>query len=115
MRAAVMRDWTLRVDDLPDPTPGPGQVLTKVSRHDDMNGAAVHDPCAVMSITHPELFRSREVHVAVEAHGRITRGQTVVDQRSLLERLPPNCTMQVGIDADAAFAVIVESIAHYSS
>jgi threonine dehydrogenase-like Zn-dependent dehydrogenase len=30
MRAAVMRDWNLRVDDLPDPTPGPGQVLTKV-------------------------------------------------------------------------------------
>ena len=86
-----------------------------VSRHDDMDGAAVHDPCAVMSITHPELFRSREVHVAVETHGRITRGQTVVDQRSLPERLPPNCTMQVGIDADAAFAVIVESIDHYSS
>jgi threonine dehydrogenase-like Zn-dependent dehydrogenase len=30
MRAAIMRDWQLRVDDLPDPTPGPGQVLTKV-------------------------------------------------------------------------------------
>jgi threonine dehydrogenase-like Zn-dependent dehydrogenase len=30
MRAAVMKDWQLRVDDLPDPTPGPGQVLTKV-------------------------------------------------------------------------------------
>src|SRR6476469_3446167 len=30
MRAAIMRDWTLRVDDLPDPTPGPGQVLTRV-------------------------------------------------------------------------------------
>jgi threonine dehydrogenase-like Zn-dependent dehydrogenase len=30
MRAAVMRDWELRVDELPDPTPGPGQVLTKV-------------------------------------------------------------------------------------
>ena len=30
MRAAVMRDWQLRVDDLPDPTPGPGQVLGKV-------------------------------------------------------------------------------------
>ena len=25
-----MRDWKLRVDDLPDPEPGPGQVLTKV-------------------------------------------------------------------------------------
>ncbi len=30
MRAAVMRDWQLRVDDLPDPVPGPGQVLTRV-------------------------------------------------------------------------------------
>ena len=30
MRATVMRDWQLRVDDLADPTPGPGQVLTKV-------------------------------------------------------------------------------------
>lgn len=30
MRAAVMRDWTLRVDEVPDPVPGPGQVLTRV-------------------------------------------------------------------------------------
>jgi threonine dehydrogenase-like Zn-dependent dehydrogenase len=30
MRAAVMRDWKLRVDDVPDPVPGAGQVLAKV-------------------------------------------------------------------------------------
>ena len=30
MRAAVIRDWQLRVDDIDEPTPGPGQVLTKV-------------------------------------------------------------------------------------
>jgi threonine dehydrogenase-like Zn-dependent dehydrogenase len=30
MRAAVMRDWELRIDDVPDPVPGAGQVLTKV-------------------------------------------------------------------------------------
>ena len=30
MRAAVIRDWQLRVDDIPEPVPGPGQVLTKV-------------------------------------------------------------------------------------
>ena len=29
---------------------------TYVSRHEDMRGAAVHDPCAVMALTHPELF-----------------------------------------------------------
>ena len=30
MRAAVMTNWELRVDDIDTPTPGPGQVLTKV-------------------------------------------------------------------------------------
>jgi threonine dehydrogenase-like Zn-dependent dehydrogenase len=30
MRAAVMQDWELRVDDVAEPEPGPGQVLTKV-------------------------------------------------------------------------------------
>ncbi len=30
MRAAVMRDWSLRVDDIPEPVMGGGQVLAKV-------------------------------------------------------------------------------------
>ena len=30
MRAAVIRDWQLRVEDMPVPVPGPGQVLTRV-------------------------------------------------------------------------------------
>jgi threonine dehydrogenase-like Zn-dependent dehydrogenase len=30
MRAAVMRNWELRVDDVADPVAGPGQVLTEV-------------------------------------------------------------------------------------
>jgi threonine dehydrogenase-like Zn-dependent dehydrogenase len=30
MRAAVMKDWELRVDDIDTPTAGPGQVLTRV-------------------------------------------------------------------------------------
>lgn len=30
MRAAVIRDWQLRVDDIAEPVPGAGQVLTKV-------------------------------------------------------------------------------------
>lgn len=30
MRAAVMRNWELRVDEVADPVPGAGQVLTKV-------------------------------------------------------------------------------------
>ncbi|MBU3690069.1 MAG: alcohol dehydrogenase [Acidimicrobiales bacterium mtb01] len=30
MRAAVMKNWSLRVDDIPEPVPGGGQVLAKV-------------------------------------------------------------------------------------
>jgi threonine dehydrogenase-like Zn-dependent dehydrogenase len=30
MRAAVMKEWELRIDDVADPAPGAGQVLTKV-------------------------------------------------------------------------------------
>jgi threonine dehydrogenase-like Zn-dependent dehydrogenase len=30
MRAAIMQNWQLQVDDLPDPVPGSGQVLTRV-------------------------------------------------------------------------------------
>jgi threonine dehydrogenase-like Zn-dependent dehydrogenase len=30
MRATVMREWKLSVEDVPDPVPGPGQVLTRV-------------------------------------------------------------------------------------
>ena len=87
---------------------------TYVSRHDDMGGAAVHDPCAVMALTHPHLFTSTRVHVAVETHGRLTRGMTVIDQRSLLERPPATCTWLTSIDADAGFDVIDEAIAHFS-
>ncbi len=85
-----------------------------VSRHEDMRGAAVHDPLAVMILTHPELFTTRRAHVTVETDGIHTIGMTVIDQRTLLERPDPNCTLVTGIDADAAFAVVTEAIAHFS-
>ena len=88
---------------------------TYVSRHDNMVGAAVHDPCAVMALTHPQLFTRSFAHVTVETVGEHTRGMTVVDQRTLIERPPPNCDRLIGIDADAAWAVVTEAIAHFST
>jgi inosine-uridine nucleoside N-ribohydrolase len=84
------------------------------SRHTDMGGAAVHDPCAVLALTHPELFTRHLAYVAVETSGRLTRGMTVIDRRTLLEVPPPTCDVLTGIDADAGFAVIGEAIAHFS-
>lgn len=87
---------------------------TYVSRHDNLLGAPVHDPCAVLALTHPQLFEMHEAHVAVETHGQHTRGMTVIDQRRLLDRPAANCTVVDRIDAEAGFAVIDEAIAHFS-
>ncbi|MEP7115647.1 MAG: nucleoside hydrolase [Ilumatobacteraceae bacterium] len=87
---------------------------TYVSRHDNMRGAAVHDPVAVMALTHPELFTRTFSNVTVETSGEHTRGMTVIDQRTLIERPDPNCDRLTGVDSDAAWTVVTEAIAHFS-
>ena len=44
------------------------------SRHDpgSIEGAAVHDPLAVLALTHPELFDRADRHVAIETRGELT-------------------------------------------
>ncbi len=88
---------------------------TYVSRHENMRGAAVHDPVAVMALTHPELFTRSFSHVVVETAGEHTRGMTVIDQRTLLDRPDPTCDRLTDVDGDAAWAVVTEAIAHFSS
>ena len=83
-------------------------------RHYDMAGAAVHDPLAVMVLTHPTLFQITPSHVVVETTGEHTRGQTVIDRRNLREVLAPNCDVVTGVDADAGFTVITEAVEHFS-
>ncbi len=87
---------------------------TYSSRHHHITGAAVHDPCAVMALTHPHLFQRRLAHVEIETQGLRTVGMTVIDQRDLKEVPEPNCDLQVGVDADAAWQVVVDAIAHFS-
>ncbi|MBI4884396.1 MAG: nucleoside hydrolase [Actinobacteria bacterium] len=83
-------------------------------RHRKIGGAPVHDPCAVMALTHPELFTRRLAHVQIETYGRLTAGMAIFDDRDLKEVSDPNCDVLTGIDADAAWQVLVESIAHFS-
>ena len=85
-----------------------------VRSHDNMLGGAVHDPCAVLALTHPQLFERRPAHVVVETSGVYSRGMTIIDQRELLERQPPNCDVLWDVDDEAAFAVIVEAIGYFS-
>lgn len=41
----------------------------------------LHDPCAILAVTHPEVIESAERHVDVELTGTLTRAMTVVDMR----------------------------------
>ncbi len=88
---------------------------TYVTRSDNLTGAPVHDPCAVLALTHPHLFDMISRHVVVEIHGRHTRGMTLIDQRNLIERPGPTCDVAAVIDSDAAFDVIVQAIASFAS
>ena len=81
------------------------------SRHDDMEGAAVHDPLAVLALSHRQLFESEERFVDVVIEGDHTRGMTVVDQRTLIDRPAANCTVLTKVDADAAWDVAAAAIA----
>jgi inosine-uridine nucleoside N-ribohydrolase len=80
-------------------------------RYVHLGGAAVHDPLAVLALTHPHLFESEHRHVVVETTGTHTRGMTVIDERGLREAPVANCQVLVDVDADAAWDVVVDAIA----
>ena len=76
----------------------------------------LHDPCAVLAVTHPELLKVTPRHVAVETKGEYTRGMTVVDERGRRARdsALPNAEVAYGIDRDAALELFVQTFALYA-
>ncbi len=77
----------------------------------------LHDPCAVLALTHPELFRLEPRHVTVELRGEHTRGMTVVDERGNRARdaAPPNVQVAYTLDRDAALEMLVQTLELYAS
>lgn len=73
----------------------------------------LHDPCAVLAVTHPHLFDFRPRHVAVELRGTLTRGMTVVDGRDLARPEPPTAEVGYGVDVGAVRRLLLETIAAY--
>ena len=72
--------------------------------------AALHDPCAVLAVTHPELIEAAPRAVSVELDGTLTRGMTVVDQRRGLRGDPATVKVGYRIDAERALQVVMESL-----
>ncbi len=85
--------------------------------HDEghLQGGAMHDPLAVLALTHPDLFDRVDRHVVIETQGEYTRGMTVIDERRLIERAAPNVQVLTHVDAAAAFDLVAEAVAHFSA
>jgi inosine-uridine nucleoside N-ribohydrolase len=73
--------------------------------------APLHDPCAVLAVTHPHLFTWEALHVAVELNGALTRGMTVVDRRSGSARHVANVELAMTGDSQGILAVVRDAVA----
>ncbi|MCG8477814.1 MAG: nucleoside hydrolase [Spirochaetales bacterium] len=80
------------------------------SKEHGYDGSALHDPCAAAWLIAPELFESRDYHIAIETAGAVTRGMSVADTR----RVPaeaPNATVLVDVKREEFVRLIVENLA----
>ncbi|MEO8695067.1 MAG: nucleoside hydrolase, partial [Acidimicrobiales bacterium] len=107
----VMADRDAIDQLLTSPTPTSALVADLLGHTIGINvdgNAAMHDPCAVLAVTHPSLFGLRPRRVDVELTGSHTRGMTVIDERRFGSS-PPNAL--VGYDADPvpALELIVDA------
>ena len=69
--------------------------------------SALHDPCAVLAVTQPQLLEFEARPVEVELQGSLTRGMTVVDERVRRSPVPTNVDVAYRIDAEEAMRRIL--------
>lgn len=73
----------------------------------------LHDPVAVLALTHRELLEATPYHVVVELTGTHTRGMTLADLRGVRGGEAPNVEVLTRIDAAAATELLVSTLAAY--
>jgi inosine-uridine nucleoside N-ribohydrolase len=84
--------------------------LDAVAEHRGERVGALHDPCAVLAVTHPDLISATPRHVDVELRGHLTRGMTVVDQRGRGVGRPPNVAHGHDLDAVGARRAVLDAL-----
>jgi inosine-uridine nucleoside N-ribohydrolase len=75
-------------------------------------GFALHDPLAVGVALDPSLVGLEAFHVDVEDEGRVTRGASVADRRSIPshEKSPPNCRVAMTVHAERFLGLFLARI-----
>jgi inosine-uridine nucleoside N-ribohydrolase len=88
-----------------------------------LNGAPMHDSCAIVPLIDPTLIDYEAVHVDVALDQGIARGMTVVDRRPLrpgihLQSITPkqsdNALMAVQVNRQAVIKGIISSVLAYA-
>ena len=74
------------------------------------DGGPLHDPCVIAYLLQPSLFKGRHVNVAIETHGELTRGMTVVDYWGVTGRAKNTNFLRSG-DSDGFYDLLVERLA----
>lgn len=85
--------------------------VTAYSKMSAQSGfAPIHDPCALLQVTHPGLFGSIPARVDVELTGAYTRGMTVVDLRELAGITAGNADVAMSADSGRVLELLYETI-----
>lgn len=88
-------------------------MISYLDQMDKIRGArfgGLHDPCAVLAVTHPEVVANEARNVEVELTGTLTRGMTVVDMRTARTG-SPNVFHGHTLDHPAARQLVLDAIA----
>ena len=92
-------------------TPLLGAYMNSYDHISSKQGTApLHDPCALLAVSHPDLFGFVSAHVDVELAGTLTRGTTVVDQRELADTGPANAQVALTADGPRVLELLFETI-----
>jgi purine nucleosidase/pyrimidine-specific ribonucleoside hydrolase len=67
-------------------------------------GIALHDPCPIMYLIHPEIFEINEYKVDIEIKGELTYGQTVVDLFKVTNN-KPNAKVMTKVNSEHFFEI----------
>ena len=67
----------------------------------------MHDPCAVLAVTHPEFFIFEKRNVTVELDGIHTRGMTIVDERKSVQQT--NCAVGYQANSTELVSLILDA------
>lgn len=89
------------------------QMLEFFERFDEekygTDGGPLHDPCVIVYLLKPALFKGRSCNVTVETASELTMGMTVIDWWGVTKR-QKNALVMRDIDSDGFFALLTERL-----